>query len=98
LELSTHDAEKVLRKAGVDLRQSTHHVRGFIMLDGKAVLPVHFSHGRKDLPGPVPNRFRKSLRMTVEEFRLFRSCELSKEQYLVLLRTRLQSSEGGWES
>lgn len=97
MELSTGDAEKVLRKIGVELRQSSHHVRGFVMLDGKAVLPVHFSHGRKDLPGQVPHRFRRSLRMTIEEFRLFRQCSLSREEYLALLVTRIGPSEGSWE-
>lgn len=93
MQLSTREAEAVLRKIGVTLRHSSHHVRGFVQIDGVAVLPVHYSHGNKQLPGGVPHKFRRSLLLSVEEFRQLGKCTLSKDEYFAIVRGRLTTGE-----
>jgi hypothetical protein len=90
MQLSSRDAKKVLDKIGVETRNSKHHVRGFVVVDGVASLPVHLSFGRKDLPGNVPSRFRKSLLLSVEEFRRLSSCTMDATEYYALVRDRLR--------
>jgi hypothetical protein len=88
MQLTTADADRVLRKLGCELVACRHHVRGFLTVDGKKVLAVHYSFGRKDMPGDVPHRFRRSLHLTLEEFNRLLGCTLSRDGYLGLLRTR----------
>lgn len=88
MQLTTRQAAKIFRKLKVAPRRSTHHVAGFVMIDGRKVLPVHYSHGNKDMKGPVPHRFRKSLKLSEAEFAELRDCTLGREEYLQLLRER----------
>jgi hypothetical protein len=88
MQLTTRQASRIFRKLGVNAKRSTHHVAGFVLIDGKRVLPVHYSHGNKDMKGPVPHRFRKSLRLSEDEFAALRDCTLSRDAYVQLLRDR----------
>jgi hypothetical protein len=89
MQLSTRDALQVLNKLGVETHNSRHHVRGFVEVNGVPTLPVHVSFGRKDLPGNVPNRFRRSLLLSTEEFRQLRQCSMSAGDYYQIVRDRL---------
>lgn len=88
MQLSTKQAGKIFRKLRVEVKRSRHHVAGFVVVDGRKVLPVHYSRGSKDLPGPVPHRFRKSLHLTVSEFESLRDCTLSRDEFVALLKER----------
>jgi hypothetical protein len=88
MQLTTKQAAKIFRKLKVVRRKSTHHIAGFVVVDGRKVLPVFYSHGNKDMKGPVPHRFRKSLRLSEDEFARLRDCTLSREDYHRLLRER----------
>ena len=81
MQVSTSDAHKVLRKLHFELTECKHHVRGFFTMDGKRLFPVHFSFGNKDLPGDVPHRFRKSLRLTESEFQELIKCHIDRQKY-----------------
>lgn len=88
MHLTTSEAAKVCKKLEIELVECKHHVRGFLIEDGRRILPVHYSNGRKDLPGEVPHLFRKALHLSVEEFRSFLKCTLSREEYIALLNER----------
>lgn len=88
MQLTTKQAERIFRKLEVQPKRSTHHVAGFVVVDGKKTLPVYYSHGSKEMKGPVPHRFRKSLRLSESEFAKLRDCTLSKDGYFQLLRER----------
>lgn len=88
MQLTTRQAAKIFRKLKVNPKRSTHHVAGFVIIDGKKVLPLHYSHGNKDMKGPVPHRFRKSLKLSEAEFAELRDCTLGRDEYVQLLRER----------
>lgn len=88
MQLSTAELKRIFRKLEIEPKQSTHHVAGWLVVDGKRILPLHYSHGRKDMPGHVPHRFRKALYLEPEEFRVFKKCHMDKGEYLALLRQR----------
>jgi hypothetical protein len=88
MQLSTNDAARVLRKLGVELTECKHHVRGFLTVNDKKVLPVHYSFGKKDLPGDIPHRFRRSLSLSQDEFCVLVGCSMTRDQYLTLLRAK----------
>jgi hypothetical protein len=96
VQLSTREAERIFNKLDVEPVKSSHHVRGFVTVDGVRLLPVHYSNGRKDMPGHVPKRFAKSLRLSLEEFAELKRCTMTKEEYLTILSDRgFGSSDGG---
>ena len=74
-----------MKKLDVEVVKCKHHVRGYVCYEGKRILPLRCSFGNKDVPGPVPHRFRKSLKLTVREFEELRDCTLSRDDYLVIL-------------
>lgn len=92
MQLTIDQALTIMRKLKIEFRQCDHHYRGILTLDGIPVLVVHCSHGRGDLPGNVPHRFRKNLLLSVKEFEQLRDCHLSREGYLTLLRERLEGA------
>lgn len=85
MQLSTHDAERIFRKLDVELRPCRHHVAGFVTVNGVRVLPVHYSHGRKDFPGNVPDKFRKSLHLSHGEFERLRACSMNRDEFIRVL-------------
>ena len=88
MQLTTKEARGVMLKLEVQFVECKHHVRGFFCVDGKRVFPVHCSFGLKDLPGNVPNLFRKSLYLSLEEFDRFKNCRMSLKEYISLLRQK----------
>ena len=88
MQLSTGEARKIFRKLEVEPKRSTHHEAGWFVVDGQRVLPLHYSRGNKDMPGHVPDKFRKSLRLSTREFTDLKKCPLSREMYVELLRER----------
>lgn len=88
MHLTTADAAKIFRKLQVQEKQSRHHVAGFVVIDGKKTLPLHYSHGNKEMKGPVPHRFRRSLHLSEAEFAELRDCTLSRDGFIELLRVK----------
>jgi hypothetical protein len=88
MHLTTTEAAKVCKKLEIEIVECKHHVRGFLIVEGRRIFPVHYSNGRKDLPGDVPHRFRKVLHLSVDEFRAFLECTLSRGEYIALLGKR----------
>lgn len=91
MEVSTREAERIFGKLKVNARRSTHHVAGVVVVDGVGRLPVHYSHGRKGLHGRAAQMFRKSLYLEPREFLVLKSCKMSRDEYLSLVRRRLAS-------
>lgn len=88
MQLTTREAARIFDKLDVDVAKSRHHVRGFVTYNGARLLPVHYSHGHKDMPGHVPKRFAKSLRLSLEEFADLKRCTMTKETYFGILREK----------
>ena len=88
MHLTTAEAAKVFKKLEIEIVECKHHVRGFLVVDGCRIFPVHYSNGRKEMPADVPHRFRKVLHLSVDEFRSFLECTLSRREYIALLSKR----------
>lgn len=100
MQLSTREAERIFDKLDVEVVKSTHHVRGFVTYRGTRILPLHYSNGRKDMPGHVPKRFAKSLKLSLSEFAELKQCTMTKETYFRILLEKgyLPSKPVGAES
>jgi len=88
MQVTTSDAQRVLKKLKFELSDCKHHVRGFFTIDGKKVFAVHYSFGSKALPGNVSHLFRKSLHLSEEEFREMVACYIDRAGYELILQER----------
>lgn len=82
------DAAKIFDKLEVQGRRNTKHVYGWFVVDGKRVLPLHYSYGRGEMPGHVPDRFRSSLKLDREQFAAMVGCKMKRDEYVSVLRQR----------
>ena len=89
-QLKKKEMERVFQKLEIHVTENNHHVRGFICLDGKKVIPVYYSHGRGEIPGRIPEKIRKLFRLEPDEFRLLINCPMSKEEYYSILKNRIK--------
>ena len=51
------EIEKIFRKLNLKIR-STKHNYGWLVVDGKKILRVHYSHGKGDITDKIVNRIR----------------------------------------
>ena len=85
MQLTTKEAKNIMVKLEVQFVECKHHIRGFFCINGRRVFPIHCSFGSKELPGNVPNLFRKSIHLSLEEFERFKSCHMSLSEYRQIL-------------
>ena len=91
MQLKKKEAERIFLKLNVKPRKSKHHVSGWLMFNEKKILPVHYSNGKGDMPGRVGDRFRQSLKLTIDEFQKLKSCSMSCEEFFSLFMTRVET-------
>lgn len=84
-DLKTHELERIFKKLEVQPKKSTHHVRGFVVENGRVLLPLRYSFGSKGMKGRVLHRFRKSLHLNEEQFANLVRCTFSRENLLETL-------------
>lgn len=88
MDLTNRQAKRIMEKLEVEFVKCKHHYRGFFTIDGKKLFPVHCSFGNKALPGDIPHRFRKSLKLSIAEFEILRSCKIGRSEYLEILNEK----------
>jgi hypothetical protein len=88
MQMTTTDAQRVLNKLQFELVECKHHVRGFFVVNNKRLFAVHYSNGRKDMPGNIPHLFRKSLNLSVDEFHELVKCHIDRNAYLAILNDK----------
>jgi hypothetical protein len=88
MQITTKEATRLMRKLELEFVECKHHMRNFLVVDGKRILAVHCSFGSKDMPGNISQRFRKSLELDKDEFTILRSCTMDRLQYLKILRAK----------
>ncbi len=95
--LNRDEAERIFTKLQITPEFSSELVSGFVWIDGAPTLPVHYSNGNFHMTERVAFRFRRALRMSIDEFPALRDCHLSREGYCQLVRSRLgaEGATGG---
>lgn len=85
MQLTTREAERIFTKLKIVEKRSTHHVAGFLVVDGVKVLPFHYSHGKKDMPANIPHKFRRMMHLSEEEFEKMKVCTMTRDEYIEIL-------------
>ncbi|OIP30551.1 MAG: hypothetical protein COW04_01560 [Deltaproteobacteria bacterium CG12_big_fil_rev_8_21_14_0_65_43_10] len=81
------DIEKIFNKLSLQVR-STSHNYGWLTVNGKKILRVHYSHGRGDLSDKVMHKIRGQLKLSEKDFKNLIACPLTYEGYLEILKRK----------
>ena len=67
-EMKKIEIERLFRKLDLNVR-STGHNYGWLIVNGKKILRVHYSHGRGDIPDKITNKIRGQLKLSLKDFK-----------------------------
>jgi hypothetical protein len=81
------DADRVFLKLGLKVR-STSHCFGWLMVNDKKILRVHYSHGKGDIPEKITQKIRGQLKLAPQDFKALIDCSLSFQDYLEILKNK----------
>jgi len=84
---STSDARKLLEKYNFQQRP-THHFMYALYYNEKLILMSRVSHGDKQIPPSIIQEIRKQMKLTSRQFQEASSCTLTRDQYIVILRSK----------
>ena len=79
------DIERVFHKLALEVR-STGHNYGWLTVNDKKILRVHYSHGKGDLPDKIMHKIRGQLKLSEKDFRDLIACPLTYEGHLEILK------------
>jgi hypothetical protein len=79
------DIARVFHKLALEVR-STGHNYGWLTVNDKKILRVHYSHGKGDLPDKIMHKIRGQLKLSEKDFRDLIACPLTYEEYLDILK------------
>jgi len=82
--MKKNDIEKIFRKLKLQVR-STGHNYGWLIVKGKKVLRVHYSHGKGDIPEKITNKIRGQLKLSQKDFRDLIACPMTHKDYIEVL-------------
>jgi hypothetical protein len=88
MQLTTTGAKKICTKLGLRALPSSHHMKAYLEVDGKVILTVHYSFGKKDIPEPIAHKFRGQLRLSLNQFEEMRKCRIGRKEYVDILRRK----------
>ena len=81
------DIEKIFNKLSLQVC-STGHNYGWLTVNDKKILRVHYSHGKGDLPDKIMHKIRGQLKLSEKDFINLIACPLSYEAYLDILKRK----------
>ncbi|MEA3485808.1 MAG: hypothetical protein U9R03_03770, partial [Candidatus Aerophobetes bacterium] len=84
--MKKREIEKIFRKLDLKVR-TTGHNYGWLVVHGKKILRVHYSHGR-DIPNKIVNKIRGQLKLSEKDFKDLIKCPLTYEDYITILKQK----------
>ena len=88
VKLTAREAAKVVQTLEVTVVQGHNHVRGFVVIDGKKVLPVHYASNVDELSNAAMHLFRRSLGLTTLELAELLKSTMTKLDYVRLIKDK----------
>ena len=81
------DIERIFHKLALEVR-STGRNYGWLTVEDKKILRVHYSHGKGDLPNKIMHKIRGRLKLSEKDFKDLIACPLTYEGYLDVLKRK----------
>jgi hypothetical protein len=86
--IKPREMDLIFKKLTIKRLECDHHVRGYLEVDGKRILAIHYSFGRKDIYGRVLRNIMRDLHASETIFFGLVDCHVDREEYLSLLRSK----------
>lgn len=87
MQLKKRDVQRIFKKLDLEVR-STDHIYGWLVVEGKKVLRVHYSFGKGNIPAKVSDKIRGQLKLDQRNLKNRVDCPLSKEGYLDIIKEK----------
>ncbi len=87
MQIKKNQISKVFAKLNMEVR-STKHNYGWLIVDGKKILRVYYSHGRGDIPARITDKIRGQLKLSQRDFKDLIDCPLTLKRYLEILKNK----------
>ena len=87
MQLKKRDIQKIFRKLDLEVR-STHHIYGWLVINGEKILRVYYSFGKGNSPAKISEKIRAQLKLDQKNLKNLIDCPLSKEDYLTILKDK----------
>ncbi|MEA2087378.1 MAG: hypothetical protein U9O91_04705 [Candidatus Caldatribacteriota bacterium] len=84
--MKKREIEKIFRKLDLKVR-TTGHNYGWLVVDGKKILRMHYSHGR-DISDNIANKIRGQLKLSAKDFKNLIKCPLTYQDYITILKQK----------
>jgi hypothetical protein len=81
------EIEKLFKKLDLKVR-STGHNYGWLIVNGKKILRVHYSHGKGDIPDKIAGKIRGQLKLSLKDFKDLLDCPLRYGDYINILKQK----------
>ena len=88
MQFTTAEAKRLIFRLGLECEEDQRHVRAFLTHNGQKMWMIHCPIGHDYMPADTADRFRLSMRLTVEEFEVLRSYKMDRTAYVDLLRRK----------
>lgn len=85
--MKTYEIEKIFKKLDLKARSTTHKY-GWLVVNNRKILRVHYSHGRGDIPEKIANKIRGQLKLSQKDLRDLIDCPLTYGDYINILRRK----------
>jgi len=81
------DIKRIFNKLSLQLRSTGHHY-GWLTVNDKKILRVHYSHGKGDIPNKIMHKIRGQLKLSEKDFKNLVACPLAYDDYLAILKRK----------
>lgn len=85
--MKKNEIERLFKKLDLKARSTGHHY-GWLIVNGKKILRVHYSHGRGDIPDKIANKIRGQLKPSLKDFKALIDCPLGYGEYITILKQK----------
>lgn len=85
--MKKNEIEKIFKKLNLQIRQTGHNY-GWLIVKGKKILRVHFSHGKGDIPIKIASKIRGQLKLSQDDLKKLLSCHLGLDDYIDILKSK----------
>lgn len=85
--MKKNEVQSLFKKLDLKVR-STGHNYGWLIVNGKKILRVHYSHGRGDIPDKIANKIRGQLKLSLKYFKDLVDCPLQYSEYINILKQK----------
>ena len=86
--MSTREALAIFERLEMQPIETTHHIRGYFVVDGRRIFALHFSRGKRHLPPQATHIFRRALGLNVSDFARLRQGSMTRSEYVELMKMK----------